>query len=452
MSQRSATLVRTPAEPDPAPADVSPAERAGAFAVGGTAAMVLLTGLASATNYASNLIFSRLLTPESFGDLTALLALVVVLTVPAAAAQTIGAERVAALVAAGEHDRVRVLIRHVLAHVSVISLGSAFVVALAAPLVYEVLDLQALGAALALAPLLAVSFFIPVVWGLLQGFDRFIALGMLMFIAAASRIAFGAPWAAAGGGAGGALAGQTVGNAFAVAVTLWLLRDHLIGRGTGAASSGIRRKPDARTITASGAFIAFALLSNLDVLLAKLLLDSSAAGEYAALATIGKIVIFLPSAVAVVMVPSIARARLSDGSPIGVLRRGAILVIATTLLAAIPIAAFPEFVVHTMFGEDYKAAAYGVRAMTVAGFGLALLYLLVVYTVAIQDRRWVLVLGGAVVLQVGLIGAFHANPTEIATMQGLAILIALAVNELLFHPFVRAERWIIGKRWRGGGT
>ncbi len=450
MSQHSVTLDRSSSEPpgSSGPQGDGSQRTTRAFAIGGTTALVLLTGLASATNYASNLIFSRLLTPASFGDLAALLALVVVVTVPASAGQTIGAERIAALVAAGETAHMRRMIRHGLAHVAVLSGISAIVAGLAAPLIYEVLDLQAIGAALALVPLLAVSLFIPVVWGLLQGFDRFVALGWLMFIAAVSRIAFGAPWAAAGGGAGGALAGQALGNAVAVAVTLWLLREHLIGRGTGAATTGLRRRPDVRTVSASLAFIAFALLSNLDLLLAKLFLDGDSAGEYAALATIGKIVIFLPSAVAVVMVPGIARARLAEGSASNVLRKGGLLVIGTTLLAAIPIVIFPDFVLHTMFGSEYAGAAGGVRAITVAGFGLALLYLLVVYTVAIQDRRWIFVLCGAVVAQVAAIAAFHQNATEIATMQALVIVLALVFNELLFHPVLRAERWMIGRRLR----
>lgn len=452
MSHHSVTLERPPSgSPDSPSPRGGPPGHGRAFAIGGTTALVLLTGLASATNYASNLIFSRLLTPASFGDLAALLALVVVVTVPASAGQTIGAERVAALVASGETDRLRRMIRHGLAHVAVLSGISALIAGLAAPLIYELLDLQALGAALALIPLLAVSLFIPVVWGLLQGFDRFVALGWLMFIAAVSRIAFGAPWAAAGGGAGGALAGQALGNAFAVAVTLWLLREHLIGRGTGAATTGMKRRPDVRTVSASLAFIAFALLSNLDLLLAKLFLDSHAAGEYAALATIGKIVIFLPSAVAVVMVPGIARAQVASGSASAVLRKGGLLVIGTTLLAAIPIFAFPEIVLTTMFGDQYSGAAGGVRAMTLAGFGLALLYLLVVYTVAIQDRRWIAILGGSVIAQILAIWAFHATPTEIATVQAAVVLLTLGMNELLFHPVLRAERWIINRKPRGVG-
>ena len=61
----------------------------------GASVMVVLTLLASAMNYASNLIFSRVLAPASYGDLTALLALLVVITVPTGAAQTVIAERVA---------------------------------------------------------------------------------------------------------------------------------------------------------------------------------------------------------------------------------------------------------------------------------------------------------------------------------------------------------------------
>ncbi len=446
MPNRSATL-----DPPPSPSATDPPApvKRVSLALGATTVMVLLTGLASATNYASNIIFGRLLPPASFGDLTALLALVVVITVPAGAAQTIVAERIASLRADGEEERVRYLIRHGLSHLAVLAVLSGVVAAAAIPLIDELFDLQAVGAAIAVVPLLVVSMFIPFAWGLLQGLDRFIALGMLFFGAALSRIVFGAPWAAAGGGAGGALAGQAIGNALAVAVTLWLIRDHLIGRGTGAASSGLRRRPDARTLAAGWAFIAFALLSNLDVVLAKVFLTPYESGEYAALATIGRIVIFLPSAVAVVMVPNVARAR-REGTAGGVLRKATFVVLGTTLLAAAPIIAFPDLVMETMFGGKYVNAAGGVRAIAVAGVGLALLYLVVVYTVAIQDRRWVSVLTAAVALQVAAISMLHQSPTTVATVQAGVVFLALAVNELLFHPMLRSERWALGTKFAGG--
>ncbi len=106
----------------------------------------------------------------------------------------------------------------------------------------------------------------------------------------------------------------------ALARTAWVVRDYILRRGTGAATSGLRRRiPDRRTLAAGGAFTAFAVLSNLDVLLAKLLLSPHEAGVYAALATVEKIIIFLPARVAVVVVPNAARAsvaqRLSGARP-----------------------------------------------------------------------------------------------------------------------------------------
>ena len=94
-------------------------------------------------------------------------------------------------------------------------------------------------------------------------------------------------------------------------------------------------------------------------------------------------------------------------------------------------------------------SAGGMRSIVVAGAGLSLLYLLVVYTVTIQDRRWVWLLVGGVVLQIATISIFHRNPDEIAFVQGCVVLVVLIVNELLFHPLLRGERLLLG-RARGG--
>ncbi len=403
--------------------------------------MVVLTLLASITNYASNIVFSRLLSAASYGDLTALTAFVVIAAVPTGAAQTIVAGRVAVLQADGDANGVRYLIRHAAAHIALIALILGVIYTACIPLVKTVLGLQTVGPAIALAPLLVLAFFIPVAYGVLQGMERFVALGALMLASACSRLVIGLPWTLlAGGGAGGPLLGQAIGNLLALLATAWLIRQYMLRSGTGAASSGLRRRPDARTLAAGGAFIAFALISNLDVLLAKILLSAHAAGEYAALATIEKIVIFLPGAIAVVMVPSAAKARHAEGSAARVLRLAALLVVLTTMLVAVPAAIAPHLVLQTMFGAKYVGAADGVLPIVCAGAGLALLYLLVVYTVAIQDRRWVWLLAGGVGLQVLAISLLHSSPAEIAVVQASVIAIVLVVNELVFHPVLRAER------------
>lgn len=403
-------------------------------------AMVALTFGASVVNYASSVIFGRMLTPASYGDYTALLALVVVVAVPTGAAQTVVAERLAVHRARGDVDAIRYLVRHALAHVGLYSVVLGLIYCLSIPLVVSALDLQAVGPALALAPLIAITFFVPVVFGALQGLEKFLAFGIVTVGIALSRIAFGVPWTLAGGGAGGPIAGQALGSILTVVAILLIARKYLLGRGTGAATSGLRRRISGRSMAASGAFIAFALLSNLDVLLAKAFLPPDEAGSYAALATIGKIVLFLPGAVSIVMVPYAARHRDATGSATKILRVSAVAVAAGSALVAIPTAIEPNLVLRMMFGGRYLDAAPGVLPIVLASASLALLYLLVVYTVTIQDHNWVYLLLAGVGLQALAIGLFHDSAIEVAAAQASVMIVILVINELVFHPILRAER------------
>lgn len=402
-------------------------------------ALVVLTTVASGLNYGSSLVFSRILTPASFGDFTALLALTVIVAVPTGAAQTVIAARIAELRARDDANGIRYFVRHAMAHIATISLALGLLYVACIPLLVELLDLQATGPAIALIPLLVLSFFMPAAYGLLQGFERFVALGWVLILVAASRIVLGVPWALAdSGGAGGPLGGQAVGNAIALGVIAGLLgRSVLTARGTGAARSGVRRRPDRRSLEVGGAFVAFAILSNADVLLAKLFLLPTAGGHYAALATLEKVMLFLPGAVALAIVPEAARARIGRAGSRRVLHRGVMWVFGSSLVVALPALIAPALTLRLMFGEDYVDAAGGVRPIVVAGAGLALVYLLIVFTVALQERRLRLLLVAGLIGQVAAIAAFHGSVTAVAVAQMVVVLVLLAANEAWGYPIVR---------------
>lgn len=401
----------------------------------GATLMIVLLLFSSLLNYGSNVLFSRVLDPVGYGELTSLFALTVVLAVPTGAAQTVIAERIAVLTEHGNTARVRYLVRYALAHIGVVA-GIAGLVYLAlTPLVAQALGLRHLGVAIALTPVLILGIIQPVALGVLQGLERFVAYGLVLVAVAISRIAFGLPWAAVEHGPGGALGGQAVGMLIVLVVTLWLLRHLFNERGTGAATTGMRRRPDVQSLSASAAFIGFAIISNLDVILAKAFMSPHNAGVYAALSTVGKIITFLPTTIAVVMVPMAARAE-HAGSSSRVLRLSAMLVLILAIAAAVPTALAPRIVVRLMFGTKYLAAIHGVLPIVIAGACLAMTYHLVVYSVAIRDRRWVLLLAVAVILQVAGIATFHHSPSQVATVQAGVAVFMLVSNELLFHPIL----------------
>lgn len=404
----------------------------------GVSALAALSFVASALNYASSLIFSRVLDPVGFGELTSLMALAVLIGVPTGAAQTVVAERVAYHRGAGRMDNARYLVRHAGAHVATVAAVVTLVYILCIPLVVEVMNLRVPGPAIALSAVIFFGFISPFALGVLQGLDRFVAYGLLLVMISLARIVFGVGWVllAPSGGSGGALAGQAIGMIGVILMSAWMLRDVLIKRGSGAATRGIKRKPDVRAVSASAAFVAFAVISNLDLLMAKLFLSGHEAGIYAAVATVGKIVTFLPAAIAVAMVPNAARAVHSEGDSRRVLRLSAGLVLATAALAAIPMMIAPELVVSIMFGGDYDAAAAGLIPIVLAGAALAMLNLLVVYSVAMRDQRWPVLLLAGVAVQVIGISLFHSSPTDIAIVQAVATITVLALNEVFSHSLL----------------
>ena len=413
----------------------APRRRLLAVTAGGLT-MVVLAQAANVLNYASNLVFSRILEPVGFGELTALLAFALVLAVPLAAAQTVVAERIAVAHAAGDEDRVRYLVRHALGHVATLGAIVGIVYVALIPVIQDVLDIREPGPVIALAPFVVANFVQVVALGALQGTERFAAFGWVLFGGAASRLLFGVPWAVGGGGAGGAIAGQAVGLIAVLAVVGFSSRRWLLPRGTGAATAGIRRRPDLAAVGAMAAYVAYAVLANLDLVLARLYLDPTAAGLYAALSTVAKVAIFLPSALAMLMVPSAAKAR-DLGNSGAILRRTARLAALTAALVVVPCLLAPGLVLDVMFGSDYSDARSGVLPSALAGVALALLYVVCTYSVTVRDVHWIRLLIAGVALQVGLISLFHDSPAEVATMQAIACWAVLLANEVTFHSLLR---------------
>ena len=371
--------------------------------------------------------------------MTSLLALLVVVAVPLAAAQTAVAQRVAIAHAAGDAQRLRYLIRYALGHVMTLAIAGGALYVACIPLVVSGLHIRQPGPAIALAPLIVVTFLNPVIVGVLQGMERFAAMGLVIFATAASRLLFGVPWAMAGGGAGGAIAGQAIGLTVVSIAVLYRYRSWLMPRGAGVARQGMRRRFDVLALSATGAFVGFALLSNLDLVLARIYLNEHDAGIYAAIATIAKVLIFLPSAMAALMVPSAARHHAATGSGLHILRRSAAAILIADALVAIPAIAAPNLIVHLMFGPKYGGAAHGVVPAVISGSGLALLFLLATYSVTVRDRRWVFLLVAGVALQVGAVSVVHHSATQIAWVQACVVMVILLANELLFRSVLRGR-------------
>ncbi|MFN3601163.1 MAG: polysaccharide biosynthesis protein [Dietzia sp.] len=333
----------------------------------GAGAVTLGSLLANIAAYLLHLPASRWLGPEGYGAFAALLSAQLLVAVPSLALQAVVARE---YVRGAPDEALRSLGARV-------ALLVALIAALAVVPVSLLLDTPTLATAAALSPgpvlcLLATE------QGLLQGAERFRALGVVLALAGAGKVVPAVAVLAAGGGVGTALAAGAVGVAAAWVMAAGVSRatttrsSRSPARGTALASPGV-----AAVLAAGQVQLVMMALTSVDLLLARALLSPEDAGRYALGAVAAKAAFWLPQAVGTVLYPRMADPAGHRGavrSAVGVLLGiGAVVVLAAAL--AVPL-------VPTVVGEGYRPVTGVLWAFAGLGVTLSVLQAFLLATIA----------------------------------------------------------------------
>ncbi|GGF32333.1 hypothetical protein GCM10011519_02160 [Marmoricola endophyticus] len=357
----------------------------------GGAAIAVAMGVMNISTYAFTLVAARLLGPQAYGAFSAVLGVLLVVGVAQLGLQATAARRISAAPADAALVAPTVLR---LTHRSALVLGG--VLLLLSPVLDRALRLGSLPTA-ALIGVCAVP--ITVMGGqagVLQGERRWRALAAVYLASGVPRLVLGVVLLVWRPTETVAVLAVTLGFVAAVAVGSWHVRDH---RGADAslahaAGHGLRRTLS-EALHNSHALLAFFALTNVDIVVARNVLEPRDAGLYAAGLILVKAVLFLPQFVVVLAFPAMAsdprRRRallLSTGTVVLV---GALVVLGTWLLQGLAV----DFVGGSAYAavgpELWRWALLGTLASTLQ---------LLVYGVVARQSRWTVVLlwAGLVVL------------------------------------------------------
>jgi len=249
-------------------------------------------------------------------------------------------------------------------------------------------------------------------------------------LASAGLVALGLQTA---GAAGGILVAQLIALAYAT----YKAKQH------GYKRSITATKPDWSVLRPQARYAGLVLFVSLivtlqysaDVTIVKYLFSPEVAGQYASIATISRIVLFLTGSFAVVLLSSVTLSRPPAENSRLLIKS----FIITALLggsAALVFAAFPTFVVHVLFGTKYDTLAHLLPLLSFAMFAMSLNNLLATYHIALRHYGVMLYVGLGALATVVAIVISHGDPAAI--VRGLAIGSAVMLAGLLGWTGYRA--------------
>ncbi len=389
------------------------------LARGGSLIAPALTAL-NLVGYVLTVTAARAFDQDAYGRLGAFLGVVLVVSVPALAVQTVVARSVARR-PHGEPKGARE--RALLERAAVIGTVGSVVVAAASPLLAGFLHTGVAGplwVAAQVAPLTVLSG----AMGVLQGHERFRALAVVIGLQAVGKT-LGLLPLLTGGDVTDVLAALTVGTAAAAVAALVLA-------GVGPRASLAGPLPSLVQLRqAATSLLTVLVLANIDVLLARNLLSGDDSGRYSAGSVLAKVAFWLPQAVAVVIFPRLTEA---DGGR-ELLRKAMGLVALLGLVELLGCVLLARPVLELTFGASYGSLDTIAPLWVLQGVALSIVQLLVYRAIATGDPVPGRLVAGAAVLEAGCLLVVH--PT------GPRAVIAIAaglVTVLLATLLIRSTR------------
>ena len=314
------------------------------------------------TVYAFNVLAARLLVPREFGALTALFGIILVGTVVQLGLQAVTARRLAvAPESRGEiiADTVRVT---ALAATAVgVAVAATTVVMTPALRLDSYWPVILCGATLVPMTVMGAQS------GIAQGTSRWGFLTAIYIGNGLGRTVGGTVALLISPTPTSAMIGIAIGAWTPVLAGVHLLRGHLTSNRAGSRRSMLRE-----ALLSTGTLLAFFVLSNMDALIARNLLDGHESGLYASGLILAKAAFFFPQFVSVVLYPDLARAtthhaRLRAFSLVALL--GGVTVAGTVIL--------PQLALILVGGDEYAAIRDRLWLFAAAGSLLAIVYVLV---------------------------------------------------------------------------
>lgn len=380
-----------------------------------TAFLFAVDGVANAVDYVFHVYLGRSLTPDGFAIVQTVNAALLIVVTAAGVLQPVVARYVAQARSGTDADATlipRAIFGHYLRLATLYGVALSLAVWLGRGTIARALNVPAAAVAIC-AAMMFLALSRPVIAGMLQGQQRFVAFGLTRTAFAGGRLLLALIFVGAlGGGALAAVATLPLGAGLALVVGLALL-GAAVWESSPPVPEHVRRQGWRLSLGALVAYTAYMGLLNDDLIWVNRAFSSATAGSYATAVLLRRVLSLLPGAVVVILYPRVA-ARAAQGRPLDpLLARAMAAVILPSLALTALYFVLGAPLIRWTFGPQYLAAAPWLGWLGVAMTGYALVAVWMNTFLATRPAPYVALLAAAAMAQLILYAIFQATLTQI---------------------------------------
>lgn len=394
-------------------------------------ALVLAASFAgNVCSYFFQLASARMLGPSDYGELIALLSLLVVFTLPFGAVNAVLVRHSSILNSRGETSKLSFLYSRYFLALLALGVAAFLALLLLTPVLSSGLNLKDSFSIFLLGLIVLFTSAAIVPTAVLNGLQRFVSFSALLFLNPAAKLAIAFALMAAGFGLFGALSGMLLGQLAVFALAFYLLRKLFFSEKQGMRLSG--NLPE--LVSVFLALGCMSLFNNVDILFVKAFFSSAETGVYGVASEVARIVFFLTSALTLVLMPKVSEAHSKREDSRWILYKtlGFVGLVSAACLAAY--FAFPDFIVSLLFGSEYLLSAALVPLFGLGMAFYALSNVMVYYFISIGRRVFSAILWLFLFMEVGIFYFFHSSLSLIVAV--FTFLMVLLFACLFAYSFV----------------
>ncbi|MDP3732733.1 MAG: oligosaccharide flippase family protein [Candidatus Omnitrophota bacterium] len=344
------------------------------------------TSLVNIFNLLYQLLIAHRMSVTDFAGFNSLLAIFTLISAPLITLQIAVAKYTVEFKAKNQIRKIQTLLSNLIRKIFPLAVITFVIFYFLSFYIMDKLKISSLPAGYMLALLLASSWFAPVLTGALQGLELFKWLMALSIIAGVLKLIFTYIFINLGFNIAGALGAFVLASLIGIIVSFLPLKSLVSFKKI---EDGINLKEFCSYLApVAVSLFCFIALVNFDMVLVKYLFSPLEAGFYSLAQMLGKIFLFLPGAISIVMFPKAAGLKAKNMNTDSTLRRSLLYGCSLCIVANLFYNFFPFFTLRILTGKVFYESVILARLFGISMSFFTLLHILINYFLSIKDLRF----------------------------------------------------------------